>query len=166
MPARPKIRTVEDALIAAVKTDPTIGGYGKTFATVSADNIQEGELGNQRVIAVHPAFLFFYEEGGLRAVDPITRKTYDYAMNFRILAYTRNLRGPAQEKKGQPQLNEIGVYDMLDDLKRVLGGARLAVAGVSSQPQVELLGERFDSMSAEGTVLSLAVRVRTEFQGD
>ncbi len=164
MPGRPKIREVEDALIAAVQNDPAIKGYGKTFATVSADNIQEGELGNQRVIAAAPAFLFFYEEGGLRAVDPITRKTYDYTMNFRILAYTRNLRGPAEEKKGQPQLNEIGVYDMLDDLKRVLGGARLAVPGVSSKPQVELVSEQFDSMSAEGTVMSLTVRVNTGFQ--
>ena len=166
MPAQPKIRDLEDALIAVVENDSAIKAYGRTFATVSSDNIQEEELGNQRVIALPPAFLFFYEEGALRAVDTITRKTYDYAMNFRILAYNRNLRGPAEEKKGIATLGEIGVYDMLDDLKRVLGGARLAVPGVSSQPQVELLAERFDSMSADGTVLSLAVRVHTEFQGE
>ena len=53
---------------------------------------------------------------------------------------------------------------MLDDLKRVLGGARLAVPEASSKPQVELVSEQFDSMSAEGTVMSLTVRVNTGFQ--
>ncbi len=164
MPAQPKIRDLEDALIAAVKNDPAIKAYGKTFATVSSGNIQEDELGNQRIVARTPAFLFFLEGSALSGRDRIVLKTYDYLLSFRIFAYNRNLRGPAQEKKGIAALGEIGVYDMLDDLKRVLGGARLTVPEASSKPQVELVSEQFESMSAEGTVMSLTVRVNTGFQ--
>ncbi len=151
----PSIADIEKAMMELVENDPTIRAYKNTVATLSARNLKD-----DRIIARHPAFLFYMEETRLAARTP---NTYNYPMVFTILCLQKNLRGPEAEKFGGLP-GEIGIYQMLKDLKRVLAGARLDISGVSSKPEVKLLGERLEEMSDQGLLASLRVAVETEYQ--
>lgn len=161
--SKPRISDIEQALIERVRADAAIQAYGQTFETVSVRHITSDEFGNQRLIANPPAFLFLLESSNLATRD-VAATTYAYSLLFRIFCFNLNLRGPVEEKRGGPAPNEIGVYTMLDDLKRVLAGARLAVTGVASEPLVRLETETLENLAPEGTVMSLQVTIETEFQ--
>lgn len=151
----PSIADIEQAMMELVANDSTIRGYKKTVATLSQRNLKD-----DRLVAVHPAFLFYLEETRLAARTP---NTYNYPMVFTILCLQKNLRGPEAEKFGGLP-GEVGIYQMLADLKRVLAGARLDIPGVSSKPEVKLLGERLEEMSDQGLLASLKVSVETDYQ--
>jgi len=113
-----------------------------------------------------PGFLVMLEQGGsLIPRDSTTRRLYEWKVPFRIFAFNQSLRSTTAGIRGGAPGNEVGLYEMLSDLMRVLGGARLDVAGLPSQPQVILAGSPgIDNISREGQVGSLPLLVSTGYQ--
>jgi hypothetical protein len=155
----PSIAAIEDGLLVTINADATI----KTWRRGEATTVGSQDLdADGRLIAPHGSVRVLLDNTVLRAQDTITRRTYGWRLGFRIFVTASNARGAAEERKGFGQ--KAGAYQMLDDLKNLLGGARIAVAGVSSKPQVELLGEKLEQFSSEGTVMALSVAVGTGYQ--
>ncbi len=158
----PKLADIENALLEVIRTDAAILVYKTKVETLGDEDVND-KLG---LISPSRSFLLLFESSSLAAADKITRQTYDYRLQFRIFMVARSLRSPGAEKKGGVGESEVGAYKMLDDLKTALAGARLSLAGsgLSSNPQVELLGEQLESFGRDGTVMSLQVQVNTGFQ--
>jgi hypothetical protein len=152
-----KLAEVEDALLTAIRTAPVLS-YLRTVEPVSERffDFARGDF-----IVVPPAVLSFFLAGPLRSRD-LTARTYDYNPRFLLFTVARNLRGAAEEKLGGPG-SEIGVYQVLHDLKTLLAGARLALAGGGSQPVVELAAEQLEAFTPDFSVYSLEVTARGTF---
>ena len=156
----PSIAEIEDGIIAVINNDASIKTWRRGEATTlgSADLDQD-----DRLVAPHGSVRVLLDNTVLRAVDTITRQTYAYRLGYRVLITASNLRGAGAERKGSA--GKAGAYGMLDDLKNLLGGARLtSVTGVSSAPQVELLGEALEQFSSKGTVMALSLAVSAGYQ--
>ena len=158
MSSRQQIAEIEDALIARVQADAAVQEWLKEARTLGAHDItSDGDL-----VAPSGSVLFLAVSAELAARDAITRKTYDYPLSYQVFLTSSNLRGAGEEKKGFGLT--VGAYGMLGDLMAALGGARLGnISGAATDPQVELAGWQLASFSAEGTVMMLQLRVRTEF---
>ena len=152
-----KLAEVEDALLTSIRTAPALS-YLRTVEPVSERSF---DFARGDFIVVPPAVLSFFLAGPLRARD-LAARTYDYNPRFLLFAVARNLRGVAEEKLGGPG-SEVGVYQVLHDLKSVLAGARLALAGGGSLPVVELAVEQLEAFTPDFSVYSLELASRGTF---
>jgi hypothetical protein len=152
-----KLAELEDALLNAVRTAPALS-YLRTVEPVSERSF---DFARGDFIVVPPAVLSFFLAAPLRARD-LSARTYDYNPRFLLFAVARNLRGVAEEKLGGPG-GEVGAYQVLYDLKTVLAGARLALAGGGPQPLVELAAEQLEAFTPDFSVYSLEITTRGSF---
>lgn len=153
-----KLAELEDALLAAVRTDPALA----YLRTVEPASDRSFDRATGQLLVVPPAVLSLLLGSPLRARD-LAARTYDYNPRFLLFAVARNLRGPAEEKRGGPTSDEIGAYQLLDHLKSALAGCRLSLAGSGPQPVVELAREALESFTADFSVYSLELLVRGTF---
>lgn len=153
-----KLAEIEDALLEAVRTAPQLA-YLKTVEPISdrSFDFTRGDF-----LVVPPAVLSFFLGAQLRSRD-LAARTYDYTPRLLLFALARNLRGVAAEKLGGPTLAEVGAYQMLHDLKTTLAGLRLGLAGSTPQPQLELVGEALEAVTADFSVYSLELLARGTF---
>lgn len=156
--SQPQLAGMEDALMVLVENDATISGYQKTIATINTSNFEE----DGRLLVIMPAFLFYMGTGVLKAPG-INAVSYEYLQQVSIFLVQQNLRGPSDEKKGSLP-GETGIYEMLDDLKRVLASARLTVAGFSgSKPLVILKSQSPVQLNDTGMVYELVVEIQSNW---
>lgn len=153
-----KLAEVEDALLDTLRTEPALA-YLRSVEPISdrSFDFTRGDF-----VVVPPAVLSFFLAGPLRSRD-LAARTYDYNPRFLLFAVARNLRGLEEEKLGGPVAGEIGAYQLLHDLKTVLAGRRLALAGAGSLPVVELSGEALEAFTPDYSVYSLEITVRGTF---
>ncbi len=153
-----KLAELETALLDALRTAPALS-YLKTVEPTS-DRSFDRATGN--FIVVPPAALTLLLSAQLRSRD-LAARTYDYAPRFLVFAVARNLRSPRAEKFGGAAPEEIGAYQMLDDLKRTLAGLRLTLPSANFQPVVTLAAERLESFTPDFSAYSLELVVRGNF---
>ncbi len=153
-----KLAQLESALLDTLRAEPTLN-YLRTLEPVGERSL---DFARGQFIVVPPAVLSFFLAGVLRSRD-LSARTYDYQPRFLLFAVARNLRGAAAEKSGGPGTDEIGAYELLDDLKAALAGRRLATPEGGSPPQVELAGEQLEAFTAVYSVYSLEVTLRGTF---
>ena len=139
-----------------VTNDAGVGAYQPTIETIGSQHFDD----DGSLIAVPPAFLFMAGPAELASKET-TQTHYDYRLAFTVFCLQSNLRGSHEERRGDD--SDPGVYDMLEDLKRLFAGARLPVAGAASNPLVSLTGHRPEGGSPEGFLASLTVSVESEF---
>ena len=149
---------LETGLLDALRTEPALA-YLRTVEPVSERSF---DFASGNFLVVPPAALSFFVASQLRSRD-LGARTYDYNPRFLLFAVARNLRGATEEKTGGPTPEEVGAYQLLHDLKTALAGRRLALAGASFQPVVELAGESLEAATAEYSVYSLELLLRGAF---
>ena len=149
---------LETALLDALRAEPALA-YLRTVEPVSDRSL---DFASGNFIVVPPAALSFFLASQLRSRD-LAARTYDYNPRFLLFVVARNLRGTREEKAGGPTPEEVGAYQVLHDLKSALAGRRLALAGASFQPVVELAGESLEAATAEFAVYSLELLLRGTF---
>ncbi len=152
-----KLAELEAALLSTLRAAPALS-YLKTVEPVSDRSF---DLARGNFLVVPPAVLSFFLSSQLRSRDLVAR-TYDYSPRLLLFAVARNLRGLEEEKLGGPA-GEIGAYQLLDDLKSTLAGARLSLPSSSFQPVVELTGENLESFTADFSAYSLELLIRGPF---
>ena len=153
-----KLAELESALLDALRTAPALS-YLRTVEPVSERSF---DFARGDFIVVPPAVLSFFLASGLRSRD-LSARTYDYNPRFLLFAVASNLRGAAEEKLGGPVAGEIGVYQLLDDLKASLAGARLTLPTAGFEPQVELAAESLEAFTPDFSVYSLEILIRGTF---
>ena len=153
-----KLAELESTLLEAIRTAPALS-YLRTVEPVSERSF---DFARGDFIVVPPAVLTFFLAAGLRSRD-LSARTYDYNPRFLLFAVASNLRGPAAEKLGGPVAGEIGVYQLLDDLKASLAGARLTLPTAGFEPQVELAAESLEAFTPDFSVYSLEILIRGTF---
>lgn len=154
--SKPTLTQIENALMALVTGDATISGYIKSVDSLSARSFDPRD---SRLIANPPAILFHFEEGPLASTN-IADTSYDYTPSFAILVHQRNLRSDEDARKGG-SAGEVGIYQMLDDLKNAVGGKIITLG--STTGQVRLLGQKIEQFGADGLWYSLTVEVKTNW---
>ena len=153
-----QLSELESALLDALRTAPALS-YLRTVEPVSERSF---DFARGDFIVVPPAVLSFFLAAALRSRD-LSARTYDYSPRFLLFALARNLRGAAEEKLGGPVAGEVGAYQILHDLKTLLAGARLALAGSGGLPVVELSAESLEAFSPDFTAYSLEILIRGTF---
>jgi len=111
--------TIEDAMIAALDVSP-INTYAKTIKTYSGQLAQDVN----KVLLILPAILVVF--GGDEFRSPIGANTvFNRVMDWDVLVAARNLRGDVGARHGVG--SEVGVYEMLDDVRSKLVGQKLSL---------------------------------------
>jgi len=151
---------VEAALLALIASDTAVQGWtpGGPLIQSATSGSYTNETGQ---LAKYPAVLSLLESFALRPGDKITAKTYELRSTFRILAWQKLPSAPSEETAGG--LVDVGVHEMMGDLMRILGGARLSIGGANTDPII-LRGGATDYLGPEGTILSLRVEAVTGYQ--
>ena len=155
--AQNRIDDIEQAIIDAIKADATLSGYLETVETISDRAFDQ----NTAQFALRaPAALVFYAGGPLNA-RTTQLKSYSHDAKFVLIAVAKNLRGPAAAKRGDSASGAEGAYDLVMDLMKLLGGARLTLAG-GGDVVAELLSVSPEeiSLSKGHSVYSLVVQTR------
>lgn len=155
----PGLAEIEQALIDLVQADTALKTYVKTVETLGDRNIDPNTL---EFIVSPPAVLFLLTSAELASAT-LDRKTYRWRPRWAVIAVAQNLRGPAQAKRGGPVAEEVGVYDMLDDLKNCLAGARLSLPS-GGNTIVTLAGEGLESYGQKRAAYYLEIVVETDYQ--
>jgi len=154
----PALAEIEQALIDLIKADAGLT-YLKTVETLGQRNF---DASSGEFIVVPPAALLLFPSSEL-AGKTLDRKFYVWRPRWAVIAVAENLRGAAAAKRGGAAAAEIGVYDLLDDLKKCLAGARLSLPS-GGNTIVELVGEALESYRAGRVAYSLEIIVITEYQ--
>jgi hypothetical protein len=149
---------LETALLESIRTEPALA-YLRTVEPVSERSF---DFSSGNFLVLPPAALSFFVASQLGSRD-LSARTYNYNPRFLLFAVARNLRGTTEEKAGGPGPEEVGAYRLLHDLKSALAGRRLALAGASFQPVVELAGESLEAATPEYSVYSLELLMRGTF---
>lgn len=153
-----KLAEVESALLDSIRATPALS-YLRTIEPVSERSF---DFARGDFVVVPPAVLTFFLAGALRSRD-LSARTYDYNPRFLLFAIAPNLRGVVEEKLGGPVAGEIGVYQLLDDLKAALAGRRLVLPTAGFDPQVELAAESLEAFTPEFSVYSLEILIHGTF---
>ena len=121
---RPAIDVIENALIAMIQDDASYLTY---IPDNQVQSFEQGvDLQSMEIILTPPGVLVMYESGSYAPLD-INRSSYSIDERFTLIAVASNLRGMAEAKLGSG--TEKGVYDILEDLKRlVVHNRRLAIS--------------------------------------
>ena len=147
---------IEDALIELVNANLP---YLHTCETGSSQTIDE--QGN--VLARTPAVLFVLGESEItpRSVRALANS---YHPRWALLAGASNLRGVAEEKKGDPATSEPGVYQILDGLRALAGTILTFDSG--GKGMIVIRSERLAALTREGTWYEVVLEVQTDFQNE
>lgn len=140
---------IEDSILATLAADETLSGYVKSFAAVPA--LDQASL--EKTFRKLPAIGVISEEG-----------VYDYALGyqqadrgtFAVLCFAKNMRSPVAGMRGGVAA-EKGVWDMIDDCRRVLLAETLTGVTV-----IDCLAKRRKLIYAgdRGAVAALEVEVQ------
>jgi phage gp37-like protein len=151
-----KLAEIENAILDLVKANlPYLNDMAVPVADEHFDDLDN-------IIAPVPAVLAAFTGSEIMPAT-VRGLANDYAPIWKLAAGASNLRGSAEEKQGDPAGGEKGVYDILDDLRALLGGRKLEFesGGVGV---VYLRGEELAQFSREGTWIALKVQVQTDFE--
>jgi len=151
-----KLAEIENAILDLVKANlPYLNDNALTASTRDFD--EDGSI-----VAAPPAVLAVFTGS---AISPASVRglASNYAPRWIMLAGASNLRGSMEEKQGDPAGGEKGVYDILDDLRALLGGRKLEFES-GGQGVVYLRGEELAQFSPEGTWIGLTIEVQTDFE--
>jgi len=146
------ITTIENAIVAALDVSP-INGYAKTIEPYAGQ--LEQEVGKSLLImpAVLPVFA-----GDTYSEANAQNTQYNRTCDWDVLCAVRNLRGDvaALQGAGSGATAEVGIYEMLDDVRAALVGNRL---GLEIEP-LRILYRRRIVASAKAFIY--AVRFQTQ----
>jgi len=120
--ANETIAQVENAIIAALEAEYATqnGGYAKTIESYSGQFEQAVET----VVLLFPAMLVVF--GGDEYNDANGQNTiYNERDRFTVFVGCSNLRGDVARRHGVA--SEIGLYEMLDDVRSTLVGSSLGL---------------------------------------
>jgi phage gp37-like protein len=149
-----KLAEIEDAILAAVKNDLP---YLHAVETAGTQHFaQDGSI-----LATPPAVLSVFA-GSAISQPSIRGLSNSYNPRFLLLAGASNLRGSAEERKGDATSGDKGVYDILDDLRKSMGGRKLTFAS-GGGGLVVLHSEELAQFSSDGTWISVTVEVLANF---
>lgn len=143
------VTDIEDAILATLEADETLAGYVKSFAAVPS--LDQAAL--EKTFRKLPAIGVISEEG-----------VYDYALGysqsdygtFAILCFAKNMRSPVAAMRGGIAA-ETGVWDMIDDCRRVVLAGTLTGVTV-----IDCLAKRRKLIYAgeRGAVAALEIEVQ------
>lgn len=102
-----------DAIAIPDPIRPTLARQVSSYAGEFEDAVKN-------ILAVCPAALAVYGGG---EYEEVARKVFRRTLEFQILLGSRNLRGDAAQRKGDPL--QLGCYDLLEIVRRALAGNTL-----------------------------------------
>jgi hypothetical protein len=132
---KPRIGDIEQAIIELIQGDPTIAAYIRPASVRSHESGIDFE--NLEITLDDYGVLVMYEGG---QYTPRVHDGSGYAIEerFTLIAVAQNLRSLTAAKQGNA--GEIGVYDILEDLKSaIVAGRKLAIASIKDV-RLELIG--------------------------
>ena len=113
------ITQLENAIIAALDVSP-INTYAKTIGGYAGQ--LEQDVG--KALLIMPAVLVVFSGDDFRAAQGQST-VYNRIVNFQVLAACKNLRGSDARRQGVG--SEVGIYEMLDDIRSKLVGNKLSL---------------------------------------
>lgn len=138
---KPRIDDIEAAVIQAIRDDAALAYIADhQVQTLGERNV---DFRAEQIIVVPPAVLVFYLGGRYRA-QTTELALYDAVEPFLLVAVARNLKGAAEAKRGTTA--EKGAYDIVEDLKSLFAGKKLAVAP-GADVRCELVGVSFEGVN-------------------
>lgn len=154
------IAQVETALLALIASDTAVKAWtpGGPLIQSAGSGSYTDETGQ---LSKYPAVLMLLESFSLRPGDKLTYRTYEQRLTFRLLCWQKLPSAPNEETAGG--LVDVGVHEMMDDLERILGGARLTIGADKTDPIV-LRGGATDYLGPEGTILGLRIEIPYGYQ--
>jgi len=126
-----RITDIEDAILNTLQADHTLSSYVRVFSPVPSLNLDDLKTA-------------FVQYPAIGVVSP--RGTYDYSISnvqtdtslFSVLGINRNLRSAAAAMRGGTNA-EKGLWDMMDDCRRVLLAGLSGVSVIDCLPRRRLL---------------------------
>ena len=151
---------IEKAMILLLEGDTEVQSWKPTIKTAATqDFTADGTL-----LTVPPSILFAYDSMAAQARDP-RAAVYDRRLTWSVLLWVQNLRGSAEAKTGVEAggKKEVGAYEMLDGIARILAGARLTLeSSQGSPPLVELGDNQIVAFQPQGIQFRQEVTVITD----
>ena len=117
----PSLETCEDAIVAVLQADPTIAAYVSQVSSFAGT----WEEARRDLIRTLPGIVVVYVGGRTEARGAAGAV---HKAEWHVVVASRNLRS---ERRGrQTDSAEVGAYQMIEDVTRVLGRADLGVDGM------------------------------------
>lgn len=118
---QPSLEDAEDAIVAALQADATIAAYARHVISFAGT----WEEARRDALKQLPAILVVYVGGRF---EPRGRAGAAHVVEWHVVVAAKNLRNERRGRQGAG--GEVGAYQMLRDVVRVLGNADLGVDGM------------------------------------
>lgn len=115
------VTEIEDGILATLQADATLAGYCKAFLPIPT--LDEASL--RKLVMQFPSIGVIGNEG---AYDYQLSSVAEDAGTFLVLCFNRSLRSRTASSRGSGE--EPGVWDLVEDARRILTGSTLGLAGV------------------------------------
>lgn len=121
---QPTFEALEDGIVAALSADPTIAGYTTEIHPFQGSLESAMQQTSMRLPSVLVVFAGFDEE-------PEGMVDQEVKMEVHLLIRAANLRGPARAQNPTSAGDQVGAYQVIRDVTRVLRGSDLGLEGLS-----------------------------------
>lgn len=159
----PSLEQIEDAVVAALQADTTIQAYARAVQSFQGELLEALEEQSFR----DPAFLVVISGGDIEASGHLQHQV---ELEVGVVVRATNLRGNKYQRAPSSSA-EVGTYQMVQDVLRVLSLSDLALSGLDElEPKGwELLktgSTRSRSVSAQLVTFTTHAELREEIPGD
>lgn len=158
--SNPELKEIEAEMIRLLEDDAEVQSWKAEIKTAATQDF--GADGT--ILTIPPSILFAYDSMAVVSREP-RATTYDKRLTWSILVWVQNFRGSAEAKTGVEAggKREIGAYEMLDAIGRILAGARLKLPSMQgSDPLVELGDNQIVAFQPQGITFRQEVTVITD----